>query len=183
MAAGSVLAQFSPADLFRETSAGYDIRMQTVLYQTNFGASRGLSLPKLIASQLIEYYNGMWFTPASIALATGLTHTILLVDDGTNPADLGTAVRIGITPFNLSTALSVVDWSLAASKGTETFVTVTLAATTGKPVIASIPIVTANLVSLAAGSIYGMRLRRVGDNAADTCPGRPILLGGQVADT
>jgi hypothetical protein len=183
MAAGSVLAQFNASDLYRESSLGYDTRIQTAIYQTANGASRGLSLQKLIQGQLIEYYNGMWFTPASIALATGLTHKILITDDGTSPADLGLVVRIGVTPFNLSTALTVVDWSLAASKGTETFVNVTLGATTGIPVIASVAIVVANLASLAAGSIYGMRIRRVGDNAADTCPGRVIILGGQVADT
>jgi hypothetical protein len=183
MAAGSVLAQFNASDLFRESSLGYETKLNTVLYQTANGGSRGLALPKLIQSQVIEYYNGMWYTPTAIALATGLTHKLLIVDDGTSSADLGLVVRLGVTPFNLSTALSVVDWSLAASKGTETFVNVTLGATTGLPVIASVAIVSANLASLAAGSIYGVRIRRVGDNAADTCPGRVILLGGQVNDT
>ena len=183
MAAGSVLAQFTPADLFRETSVGYSLAPQSAVYLTSNGATRWLSMPKFISSQLTEWYNGFWFVPAAIALATGLTHTLILTDDGTSPADLGTAVRIGVTPFNLSTALSVVDWSLAASKGTETFATVTLSSTTGKPVTASIPIVTANLASLAAGSIYGLRIRRVGDNTADTCPGRILFGGGQVADT
>jgi hypothetical protein len=184
MAAGSVLAQFNASDLFRETSTGYDTRFQTAVYQTANGGTRGLSLQKfLIAGQIVEYYNGIWYVPSSIALATGLTHKLVIVDDGANSADLGLVVRLGITPYNLSTALSVVDFSLAASKGTETFVNVTLGATTGLPVIASIPIVVANLASLAAGSIYGMRIRRVGDNAADTCANRVILLGGQVNDT
>jgi hypothetical protein len=183
MAAGSVLAQFTPADLFRETSVGYQLPYQSALYATNNGASRGLPFPKFISTQLTEYYNGMWFTPALIALGTGLTHKLILCDDGTDANDLGKVVRIGITPFNLSTALSVIDWSLAASKGTETFVNVTLASTTGLPVLGTVAIVTANLASLAAGSIYGMRIRRVGDNAADTCNGRILLLGGQVADT
>jgi hypothetical protein len=183
MAAGSLLAQFTATDLFRESSGGYDLSNQSCLYQTANGASRGVSLQKLIQSQLKEYYNAMFILPTLVALGTGLTHRLILTDDGQNSADLGTVVRIGITPFNLSTALTVVDWSLAASQGTETFANVTLGATTGIPVIASIPIVVANLASLAAGSIYGMRIRRVGDNAADTCANRVILLGGVITDT
>ena len=169
MAAGTILAQFNPGDLFRETSTGYDTKNQTGLYATANGQCRGLSLQKfLIAGQIVEYYNLVAIVPAGVALATGLTHKLMIVDDGLNSADLGLVVRLGVTPYNLSTALSVVDFSLAASKGTETFVNVTLGATTGLPVIASIAIVVANLASLATGSIYGMRIRRVGDNAADT---------------
>jgi hypothetical protein len=183
MAAGTVLGQFNASDLYRESSIGYDTRMQTAVYQTANGASRGLSMQKFISAQLTEWYNGIWYVPAGIALATGLTFKLIFTDDGLSAADLGTVVRIGVTPFNFTTALSVVDWSLAASHGTETFLSLTLGATTGLPVIGSIAIVTANLASLAAGSVFGMRIRRVGDNAADTCPGRVLLLGGQINDT
>lgn len=184
MAAGSVLAQFSPNDLYREAPLGYNPYANATLYSTNNGGSRGLCLNKfVIAGQLSEFYNGMWYVPTLIALATGLTIKLLITDDGTSAADLATVVRLEVTPFNLSTALSVVDWSLPASKGTVTTANVTLGATTGLPTIASIAIVTANLASLAAGSVFGMRIRRVGDNAADTCPGRVVLLGGQVNDT
>jgi hypothetical protein len=181
--AGEILAQFNASDLFRETSKGYETTSQTAVYATNNGASRGLSLQKFISSQLKEYYNGQWFVPAAVALATGLTFKFLVTDDGTNPADLGTVIQLEVTPFNLSTALSVVDWSLPASKGTVTTGNVTLGATSGLPVLASIPIVVANLASLAAGGIFGMRLRRVGDATADTCQGRAILLGGAITNT
>jgi hypothetical protein len=181
--AGEILAQFNPSDLFRESSKGYDAVAQTAVYQTANGASRGLSLPKFISAQLKEYYNGQWYVPAAVALGTGLTFKFLVVDDGTDAADLGKVIQLEVTPFNLSTALSVVDWSLAASKGTVTTVNVTLGATTGLPVIGSLAIVVANLASLAAGNIFGMRLRRVGDNAADTCAGRVILLGGAITNT
>ena len=183
MAAGTVLGQFNAGDLYRESSVGYDTKNQTAIYQTANGASRGLTMQKFISAQLTEWYNAIWYVPAGIALATGLTFKLVFTDDGLSAADLGTVIRIGVTPFNLSTALSVIDWSLAASKGTETFVSLTLGATSGLPVTGSIAIVTANLASLAAGSIFGMRIRRVGDNAADTCPGRVLLLGGQVNDT
>jgi hypothetical protein len=181
--AGELLAQFNASDLYRETSSGYETRAATAVYQTNNGASRGLSLQKLISSQLKEYYNGQWFVPAAVALATGLTFKFLVTDDGTSPPDLGTAIVLEVTPYNLSTALSVVDWSLPASKGTATNVTVTLGATSGLPVLGSVAIVAANLASLAAGGMFGMRVRRVGDNAADTCPGRAILLGGAIVNT
>jgi hypothetical protein len=183
MAAGSLLTQFTPSDLFRETSVGYNLTPQSTVYATSNGASRGLSLPKLIQAQLIEYYNGMWILPTLVAVGTGLTHKLVITDDGTDANDLGKVVRIGITPFNLSTALTVVDWSLAASQGTETFANLTLGSTTGLPKILSIAIVAANLASLASGNLYGIRIRRVGDNAADTCNGRVILLGGEITDT
>jgi hypothetical protein len=181
--AGEILAQFNPGDLFRESSMGFELKAQSVLYQTNNGASRGLSIQKLISSQLKEYYNGVYYVPAAIALATGLTFKLIVTDDGTQAADLGTVAQFEITPFNFSTALSVVDFSLAASKGTATTGNVTLGSTTGLPVVLSIPIVTANLASLAAGGIFGMRLRRVGDATADTCPGRVVLLGGAITNT
>jgi hypothetical protein len=181
--AGELLAQFNASDLFRETSTGYKTEAATGLYQTNNGAMRGLSLQKLISAQLKEYYNGVWFVPAAVALVTGLTFKFIVTDDGTNPADLGTVIQLEVTPFNLSTALSVADWSLPASKGTATTVNITLGSTTGLPVLGSLAIANAGLASLAAGSMFGMRLRRVGDAAADTCQGRALLLGGAITNT
>jgi hypothetical protein len=181
--AGELLAQFNASDLFRETSKGYETAAQTAVYQTINGAARGLSLPKFISTQLKEYYNGQWFVPAAVALATGLTFKFMVTDDGTSAPDLGTVIQLEVTPFNLSTALSVVDWSLPASKGTVTTLNVTLGATTGLPILGSVSIVAASLAGLAAGGMFGMRLRRIGDATADTCPGRPILLGGAIINT
>lgn len=182
--AGEILAQFNAGDLFRETPVGYNVRAQSVMYQTNNGATRGVSLNKfLTAGGLVDYYNGVYYVPAAVALATGLTFKFIVSDDGTDASDLGKVVRLGVTPYNLSTALSVMDFSLAASKGTETFVNITLGATTGLPVTGSLAIVVANLASLAAGNTFGMRLRRVGDNAADTANNRIILYGGAITNT
>lgn len=182
--AGEILTQFNAGDLFRETSVGYDLKNQSVLYQTNNGAIRGVSLNKfLIAGQIVEYYNLTSYVPAAVALATGLTFKFIVTDDGTNAADLGLVIRVGITPYNLSTALTCADWSLAASKGTETFVNVTLGATTGLYVTGSIAIANAGLASLAVTNTFGMRLRRVGDAAADTCASRVILVGGAITNT
>jgi hypothetical protein len=181
--AGELLANFVAGDLYRETSKGYELAAYSAIYQTANGASRGVSLQKFIQAQLLEYYNYMTVVPAAIALATGLTFRLIVTDDGLNTADLGTAVRLSIIPYNLSTALSMVDYSLPASKGTETAATVTLGATTGLPVIGSIPIANAGLASLAAGNVLGIRIRRVGDNAADTCQNRIILHGGTITNT
>jgi hypothetical protein len=181
--AGELITQFTASDLYRESSKGYDTVAASVVYQTSVGASRGLGLQKLISAQLKEYYNGIWVLPSAALLATGLTFKLVITDDGTNPADLGTVIQLEVTPFNLSTALSVVDWSLPASKGTPTTGNITLGATSGLPVVGSIAIAEAGLASLAAGNILGMRLRRVGDATADTCPGRAILLGGIIYNT
>jgi hypothetical protein len=181
--AGELLTHFNAADLFRETSVGYDYVNNSCVYATSNGGSRGVSFPKLIAAQLNEYYNGMWYVPAAVAIGTGLTFKLIVTDDGTNSADLGLVARFEITPFNLSTASAPVDWSLSGSKGTATAGNVTLSSTTGVIAVLSIAIVAANLASLAATNILGIRIRRVGDNAADTVPGRVILLGGIITNT
>ena len=184
MAAGSVLAQFNGADLYRETSLGYNPWATASQFVTNQGSSRGMILNKfVIPGQLTEYYNGVWIVPSLVALATGLTFKFIICDSGLDPADLGKVVQLEVTPFNFSTALAKVDWSLAASKGTVTTANVTLGATAGLPVVGTVNIVAANLAALATGNIFGMRFRRVGDNAADTCNGQVICLGGVVTDT
>lgn len=182
-ASGALLAQITPASLCRESSPGYGLAAQSALYQSAMGSSRGLALPKLTTNQLIEYYNGIWVVPDLVDLATGLTHTLILTDDRSSSLDLGKTVRIGITPFNLSVVPASVDWSLAASRGTETFASVTLGATTGLPILATFVIAAANLAGLITGGIYGIRIRRVGDNAADTCNGRVLILGGMITNT
>ncbi len=189
MAAGSVLATFLASDLYRETSLGYNPWSTASQYSTNNGASRGACLNKFsvpgqsTATQPLEYYNGLWIVPAGVALATGLTIRLILSDDGTDPSDLGKVVRIEATAYNLSTALAVVDFSLPASKGAPVAANVTLGATTGLPVIGTVAIPSASLAALATGQILGLRIRRVGDNAGDTCNGRVLILGGVITDT
>ena len=184
MASGTLLAQFQASDLYRESSNGYNYQNTSALFSTANGGSRGIRLNKfVIASQLYEYYNAVYYVPSTVALATGLTWKFILVDDGTNSADPGLVVRLEVTPFNLSASGALVDFSVAGSKGTVTTANVTLNSTSGVPTIGSVPIVVANLASLASGSILGFRLRRVGDNAADTCNSSVICLGGIIYDT
>lgn len=175
--AGELITQFGPQDLFRETSLGFDLKNQSV----TVGAFRGVSLQKLIQAQLKEYYNLAVTVPAAAALATGITIVLNLVDDGTSPADLGTVVDLGVTACNLSGAGALVNFS--ADAGTEATGTATLSATAGNPVQVSIAIANAQLASLAVGNFLGLRIRRIGDNASDTCPGRVVLLGGKVSNT
>jgi hypothetical protein len=61
--------------------------------------------------------------------------------------------------------------------------TATLSVTSRNPVQLSIPILNAQLSSLAVGNILAIRIRRIGDNAADTCNGRAVLLSGLIKNT
>lgn len=182
--AGELLTQFTAGDLFRETSDGYDYVNQSAVYATSNGASRGVRLNKqFLSTEPSEYYNGMWYVPAAVALGTGLTFKLIVCDDGTNSADLGLVARLTVTPFNLSASGALIDWSVSGSKGTATSGNVTLSSTSGNPVILSIAIVAANLASLAATDILGVRINRAGTNSADTCNGSIILLGGIITNT
>lgn len=183
MAAGSVLTQIQPGGLYRETSVGYDAPFNSAVYSTSSGSSRGIRFQKLISSQLLEYYSGIYYVPALIALGTGLTCKFAVTDNGADANDLGKVVRLEVTPYNLSTASAPIDYSLTASKGTATAANVTLSTTSGVLATCTIAIVTANLASLAAGNWFGIRLRRVGDNAADTCLNDVLCTGGVVYDT
>ena len=180
----AVVATFDASDLYRETSTGYDTVNQSAPHITSNGASRGISLNKFfIAGQLTEYYNWIGYIPLNVTITTGLTWKMMITDDGTNSADLGLAVRLEVTPYNLSASGAIVDWSVSGSKGTVTAANVTLSSTSGGVATCSIAIVAANLASLASGNWFGFRIRRVGDNAADTCLGRVLLMGGLVYDT
>ena len=163
--AGELIHQFGPYGLSRESTAGFDPGFQLV----SGGAYRGVSLQKLIQSQIQEYYTFTCIVPAAATLATGITVVLNIVDDTTNAVDLGTVLDIGVTPQNLSASGAMTSFS--GGTGTEVTSTITLSATSRNPVQISIAIVNANLSSLAAGNILGLRIRRLGDNVLDTCLG------------
>jgi len=175
--ANELITQFGPADFYRESSYGYNLPAQSCLV----GNVRGLSFQKLIQAQIKEYYNLTCIVPSAAALGTGITVILNLVDDGQNSVDLGLVARFAVTPYNLSASGATVDF--AAGGGTETAGNATLSSTTLNPVQLSIAIANAALNSLAVGNILGLRFRRVGDNSADTAPGRVVLLGGYVKNT
>jgi hypothetical protein len=175
--AGEIIASFGAVGLNRESSAGFNLGFQFV----TAGAYRGASLQKLIQSQLIEYYSFSCIVPAAATLATGITIVLNIVDDTLNSLDLGKVLDMGVTAQNLSASGAMTNFT--GGVGTETTGTVTLSSTSRNPVQISLAIANAQLNSLAAGNILGIRIRRIGDNASDTVPGRAVLLGGIIKNT
>lgn len=174
---GELVAQLNATDFYRETSVGYD----PVSFSAITGLLRGISLPKLITAQLIEYYNAFFVIPANLTLSTGLTFQFRLVDDGSNSADLGTNVVIGASVWNVDKSGFLTN--LTADTPTEVTATVTLSSTAGNPAAGSIAIPSADIPSVAVGDDCLIRIRRIGDNASDTCQGRVILINGYVKNT
>jgi hypothetical protein len=181
--AGELIATFGVQDLYPERNQAYDDKLKTVVV----GALRGVGLPRLLRAQVVEKYNFSCIVPAAAVLGTGITVVLLLVDDGTDPTDLGKVVQLGVQAYNLSAAGAKVD--LSGSSGAEQTFTATLSSTSLVSVQASVAIANAQLASLAVGNLLALRIRRLGDtsvwndNLTDTCRGRPVLLGGIVTNT
>ena len=193
--AGELIDQYRVPDWFRETSVGYDAARSTVIVppaaanpETAGGNMRGLTLNKFLQTTALgytdpvqDYYQAVSLIPTNLTMATGLTFRFNLVDDGTSPADLGLAVVLGVTIFDLSSASFNVN--LSAGNGVEQTATVTLAATAGMPVAGLIAVPLAQLGGAVVGSTILVRLRRLGGNTADTCPGRAVLLNANLNNT
>ncbi|WP_165231381.1 hypothetical protein [Aquisphaera insulae] len=153
--------------LQRETTMGYEAGLQLV----PTGTVRGLALPR----NKNVGYDAVLKIPGNATLTTGLKVDVVVVDDGSNAADLGTAVVIGASVKLLADNTDSLD--LTSGAGTEQTATVTLASTAGVLRVGTISIANANLDSAAAGNWIGVRIRRVADNASDTCTGRVVLAG------
>lgn len=162
--ANEFVAQLSPATAYRETPVGYSPWSDSALT----GDLRGLRLHKMDG----DFYNWVFQIPANLTMATGLTFTVVLVDDGALPSDLGKVVRLAVSVKLLASAEST---DLDAAGSAETAANITLQATTGQVTVATIAVTA--LDSAAVGNVVALRLRRVGSNAADTCQGSVILLG------
>jgi hypothetical protein len=175
--AGELITQFGPNDLFRETSVGYSAE----LFAAPVGVTRGVSFQKLIQAQLKEYYQLVFEIPANLTIATGITVKLRLVDDGADAGDLGKVVKFGITAFNVDSASFKTD--LSAAGGAEQTGTATLSSTAGIPVTLSIAIANAQLAAAGVGNMILIRVRRIGDDAADTTNGRVVFLAGHVKNT
>jgi hypothetical protein len=162
-----------PRDFFRETSSGYSPDLSYAMTNDH----GGLTLPKLDD----QGYTAVLNIPGSLTVGTGVTIKVLLTDDGTSAADLGKVVRLGITPKRLVSGADTLDLDTAAA--TETAANVTLDATTGEVVVATVTIANAALDSTVVDNMFGLRVRRIGGNAADTCNGRVVLLSVVVSNT
>lgn len=112
-------------------------------------------------------------------LPTGLTFGLILVDDPNNTG-AGLVIRVGITVKLLATGTDTLTFTGAA---TETEASITMDATTGEYTLSSVAIANAALDSLAASSVYLVRIRRIGTAATDTHTGTVLLLGVTVRDT
>jgi hypothetical protein len=118
---------------------------------------------------------------AEHTMGTGLTLSIGVLDDGTDAADLGRVVRLGVTVKTLATGADTLD--IATSAATEQTVDVTLDATAGEIVLASLAIANANLDSAAVGSTILIRVRRIGAASQDTCQGTAVLTHVYIRNT
>jgi hypothetical protein len=181
--AGELVAQLDPGSFYRETSLGYDLVGVSGL--TNL--MRGASFQKINPGSASgtpavawEYYNCAFTIPANLTLTTGLTFFLILTDDGADATDLGKVVKFGFTVKRLNAAATT---DLSASAGAEQTGTVTLQSTTGQVAIFSLAVANANLNSAAVGDLIGVRIRRMGGDAADTCNGRVVVVSGHVKNT
>lgn len=173
--ASEFVAALQPADLQRESSMGHEPGLQLVAAPG--GDLRGASLPKL-ASQ--GYTCGL-VIPGSLTMGTGLTFKLPITDDGSDAADLGKVVRLGVTVKLIASGADTED--LDAAAGAEQTVDVTLDSNSGEVVIGSLAIAAANLDSAVVGSLIAVRVRRVATASQDTCNGRVVLLGVYIFNT
>jgi hypothetical protein len=180
--AGEIVAQLQPSDFFRETSVGYDLKLQSALS----GTLRGLRLQKINPASSsgtpatpAEYLDVVFQIPGNLTMGTGLTFYLLVTDDGTS-GDPGLVAKFGFTVKRLA-ADETTDGS--ASAGTEQTATVTLSSTASGVAILTKAIAAANLDSAAVGDFIAVRIRRMGADTADTAVGSVILLGAYVKNT
>lgn len=168
--ANELIAQLGPRDLISEGTLGGEASMNLA----RSGDFQGCRFRKnSVFSQVVPISHANTFT-------TGVTITFILVDDGTDAADLGKVIRIGVTPKRMVTGESTnIDVGAAA----ETTLDVTLQAVAGNVVVANMPILNAALDSLATGEALGLRIRRVGNVSQDTCNNPVILLMVAIKNT
>lgn len=161
-----------PRDLYPENG----LQVQTLVLPN------AADVPALPLNKLANFgYTAISRIPAALTVGTGLTFTVLVTDDGSDPADLGKVVRLGITVREILTTADELD--LDASAATEATADVTLDATSGQVVIGSIAIANAALDSIGAGDYFAFRIRRLADHANDTAPGRVALVAVGIANT
>jgi hypothetical protein len=178
---GELIAQLGCGDLLSEKSMGYDQSLSAVL---GYGMKiRGLSFPKVSTKVSAASYTGIYFIPNALTLAAHTTFVIHVTDDGTNSADLGKVVYFGVTTKPLASTAIDLDMDTTATAqtaylGTEQTGSGTLSTSTGGVLAISITVSTGTGTmgsGAASGIAYGLRVRRMGEAAADTCTGRVIV--------
>lgn len=162
--ANETITTVGPYDLFRSTDAGYDPK-SFVAQRENIAA-----VPLSKTSDVFQFITRL---PASATLTTGVKVDLLVVDDGTSPADLGKVAVLGAQVKTL--ADNTDSLSMATGAGTEVTANVTLASTAGVVRVLTISIPNASLDSLAASGHALIQIRRAG-GASDTLAGTLLLL-------
>jgi hypothetical protein len=182
--ASEFVALLQPQDFQRETDMGLEPYIN--MGQCAGNDIRGLVLPKYARGNLTAFgYTSLFRIPKNLSLATGLTFVLYLTDDGQNASDLGKVVDVGITLLDVTVGPSNFNLDTAATElATEVTFTATLAATTGVASITSKAVANAALpASVAAGDLIAIRLRRLGNNTADTCLNRVLVMALAVNNT
>lgn len=126
--------------------------------------------------------------PNAVALATGLTVELLLLEDTApgNVDNLYYAAVFGVTVGPITSATSTPDENATTGplvSTTEVTGTVTMPTTAGVLKTLSIAVPIANMNSLAAGGWAMVRIRRLGANASDTSRNRICLVGVDLRNT
>jgi hypothetical protein len=171
MAETGIVGVWTPADLacLNSRQLGQDPNVN--LRALPVGKGVAFSFPKNKAVELDLYVR----IPQLGALTTGVTVEFLLTDDGRNANDLGKVAVFGVTAKNILTDTDTFD--ITVSGGAEQTANCTLNAASGVGEVVKVLVPNANLDSAAISTWLGLRIRRVGDNVADTCIG-PILCVG-----
>jgi hypothetical protein len=174
MASGDTLLHIPASDFFPEggnNPSGAEYGLVPV------GKSKGLGFNPGLAAGAVACRR----VPAAYAATTGLTLKLLVSDDPNYPST-GKVAKVGVN-CGLLGAATVGSPADLTTLGTEATATVTLPATSGNTVEVSVPIVKANMGSVVASSWALFRVRRLGNDAADTAPGRLIVHAVTVLET
>ena len=176
--AGEFIASLGVNDMLCEKSMGYDSGISSVL---GYGMKiRGNGFPRTTTKGGNASYTGTFFVPNSITLATTTNFLIHVTDDGTNSADLGTNVYFGVTTKPLSSTAVTLDMDATADNhlGTEVTGSGTLSTASGGVVVVTVAVSSATGTigsGATSGIAFGLRVRRMGEVAVDTCTGRVIV--------
>lgn len=179
MASGNTMFELLPRDFYAENAgnpqAG-EYGLSGVGLLKGIGFHPGNTAGAVATSRL----------PSTAGLATGLTFKLIVAEDTTDSPATGGNCVFGVNVFPLANGSNyyVAD---TTNLGTETTVTQAMPTSSnlGKTMEISAAIANANLpnAGLAANVWVGVRVRRLGANASDTCKSRILLLGVTVTDT
>lgn len=178
MASGNTMFELLPRDFYPENAGNpqAEFGLQGTGLIRGIGYHPGTTAGAVATFRLPSTYSG----------STGLTFKLLLSEDTTDTLGTGGNCKFGVNIFPLGNGSNyyVAD---TTNLGTETTVVQALPTSTnlGKTMELSAAITNANMpnAGVAANVWLGVRIRRLGADATDTCKSRIILYGVTVTDT